>query len=250
MTSVQYGAGVALVYDRMFADPTPTEMTVQSLTPYVRGRDVLELGVGTGRIAVPLAGEARSITGVDNSPDMLRTFREKGVPANVTLVEADFRDPVPGRPGQRFDAAYSTLGSMACCLTRDDLRTALGHVRNVLHPGAVFCMEYYARELYLEVIRLTGGTMSTSLPGGEQMHTRLAVDPDTDIMTATTDVRAGNETTSFAEQVLLLDSAEITKLLRVAGFGAVHVAGGPEQPFIWYIAETPAQHPERTESTP
>ncbi|MGK5741614.1 methyltransferase domain-containing protein [Micromonospora sp. URMC 103] len=250
MTGVQYGAGVSRVYDRMFADPTPTTTTVQQLLPYLRGRDVLELGVGTGRIAVPVAGAARSVTGVDNSPDMLRTFRDKGVPDNVTLVEADFRDPLSDRLGGRFGAAYSTLGSMACCLTRDELRAALGHVRDVLHPGAIFCMEYYARELYLEVIRVTGGVMSAALPGGEKMRTRLAVDADSDIMTATTTVYAGDEPVRFAERVLLLDSAEIAGLMRNAGFASVHVTHGPGQPFIWYVAENPGTQHERTESTP
>ncbi len=47
-------------------------LTVEFLLPYARGRDVLEVGCGTGLILKEVAGEARRAAGVDLSAGMLR----------------------------------------------------------------------------------------------------------------------------------------------------------------------------------
>ncbi|WP_406740258.1 methyltransferase domain-containing protein [Streptomyces atratus] len=102
---VQYGTAVASVYDSLIAPAMPAEEAVDRLRPYVTGARVLEIGVGTGRVAIPVAAIAAEVVGVDNSRPMLDGFRTKGVPTNVSLVEADFRQPLALRGS--FDAAYS-----------------------------------------------------------------------------------------------------------------------------------------------
>ncbi|MYE32588.1 MAG: class I SAM-dependent methyltransferase, partial [Chloroflexi bacterium] len=49
------------------------------------GRDVLELGCGTGRVAVPLAASGVRVTGVDLSPAMLALARDRadGLPVRL-----------------------------------------------------------------------------------------------------------------------------------------------------------------------
>src|SRR6266487_2460372 len=58
---------------------------------------VVELGVGTGRIAVPIASEGIPVIGVDSSPGMLEVCRERAATAGVAeLVElrlGDLRTP-------------------------------------------------------------------------------------------------------------------------------------------------------------
>ena len=65
-----YGAAFADVYDAWYEDVTDVPSTVDTLVRLAGGGNLLELGVGTGRIAVPvaerLAGRAR-IVGVDAS---------------------------------------------------------------------------------------------------------------------------------------------------------------------------------------
>ena len=57
---------------------------------------VLELGVGTGRIAIPAAAMGRDITGVELSPSMLERARAKAgaapLPGTLTLIEADMSE--------------------------------------------------------------------------------------------------------------------------------------------------------------
>lgn len=63
-------------------------------------RSVLEVGVGTGRIAVPLAERGFQVTGIDISPSMLRKLLAKRTDIRVLLAEASL---TPFRPGS-FDA--------------------------------------------------------------------------------------------------------------------------------------------------
>ena len=70
-----------------------------------RGR-ALELGVGTGRIALPLAASGAVVSGIDNSPLMLDRLRDKPGAERLTLVCDDFLDvPIAGP----FDLIYSVF---------------------------------------------------------------------------------------------------------------------------------------------
>jgi len=67
-----YGEGFADVYDDWYAGITDVDVTVRAIVDLAgdRGR-VLELGTGTGRLAVPLAQAGLVVTGIDTSPAML-----------------------------------------------------------------------------------------------------------------------------------------------------------------------------------
>lgn len=68
---------------------------------------VLELGCGTGRVAIPLARAGLRVTGVDLSPAMLAIARERAAGVEVRFVEADLRAL---DLGERFDAVIAPLG--------------------------------------------------------------------------------------------------------------------------------------------
>jgi SAM-dependent methyltransferase len=71
---------------------------------------IIELGVGSGRVAVELLREGHELIGLDGSPAMLARARtradEAGVGERLTLIEADFRRPPPLRPAQRVIAPF------------------------------------------------------------------------------------------------------------------------------------------------
>src|SRR5690606_5445688 len=73
-----YGRSFAEVYDRWYPAEGSTEAAVRRLAELAgpAGR-VLELGVGTGRLALPLAAAGLSVTGMDASPGMLAVLRRK-----------------------------------------------------------------------------------------------------------------------------------------------------------------------------
>jgi SAM-dependent methyltransferase len=84
--------------------------------------EVLELAVGTGRVAARLAQAGWNVTGLDRSPEMLAVARAKtaGLP-NLRLVEADMRSYDLGRrfglviiPGHSFQNLLTADDQLAC----------------------------------------------------------------------------------------------------------------------------------------
>ena len=78
-----------------------------------QGGPVLELGCGTGRIAMPVARAGAHIVGIDRSDEMLARARKRIARARlggrVMLVRGDIRD-LPFRPRARFSAVIAAYG--------------------------------------------------------------------------------------------------------------------------------------------
>ena len=98
------------------------------------GGPVLELGVGTGRIAVPIAAVGISVVGVVTSAGMLEVARERAELAavDVDLHQGDMREPpIEGK----FPLVIVPFRSMLHMETNDDRRAALRAVAKHLAPG-------------------------------------------------------------------------------------------------------------------
>jgi ubiquinone/menaquinone biosynthesis C-methylase UbiE len=98
------------------------------------GGPVLELGVGTGRIAVPIAASGVRVVGVDLSAGMLEVARERASLAGVEidLRQGDMRDPPVD---ETFPLVICPFRSLLHMETDDDRRTALRAVSRGLSPG-------------------------------------------------------------------------------------------------------------------
>jgi ubiquinone/menaquinone biosynthesis C-methylase UbiE len=74
-----YGDRIAAVYDHQLPFPATrfTDATVEFLASIAGKRRVLELGIGTGRIAVPLAAKGLKVFGIDASEEMVAQMRGK-----------------------------------------------------------------------------------------------------------------------------------------------------------------------------
>lgn len=97
---------------------------------------VVELGVGTGRIAVPVAADGIRVIGVDSSVEMLAVCREQvelaGVAGLVDLRIGDYRDP-PVR--ERVELVLCPFRAYLHLHTDDDRLQALGAAYELLVPG-------------------------------------------------------------------------------------------------------------------
>jgi SAM-dependent methyltransferase len=116
-----YGDGIADVYDEWYAEATDVEGTVATVARL--GSTVLELGIGTGRLAIPMLEAGLVVHGIDASPAMVSRLRVK-VGDRIPVVIADFTD-VPVE--QTYDVvllAFNALlnltevGAQARCLRR------------------------------------------------------------------------------------------------------------------------------------
>jgi SAM-dependent methyltransferase len=112
-----YGDRFADVYDDWYQGLDDVDATVASLLELAGHGSVLELGVGTGRLAIPLAGAgaSRSITvhGIDSSAAMLDVMRAKPGAELVDLHVGDMVDDMPAGPFDMVFVAYNTLFNLA-----------------------------------------------------------------------------------------------------------------------------------------
>lgn len=85
-----YGGAVADVYDELYDSLFDTDGAVRCLRELAGTGSVLELGVGTGRLALPLAAGGLRVHGVDASEEMLARLRAKLGGSQVDATLADF----------------------------------------------------------------------------------------------------------------------------------------------------------------
>jgi SAM-dependent methyltransferase len=86
-----YGRHIADLYDATVRD-FPTELTVARLAELADGGAVLELGIGTGRLALPLAASGLRVAGIDGSPEMVAVLRAKPGGDRIPVVLGDFSE--------------------------------------------------------------------------------------------------------------------------------------------------------------
>jgi SAM-dependent methyltransferase len=104
---------------------------------------VLELGVGTGRVAVPIASAGIRVVGVDTSAGMLEVARERArlAAVEVDLRQGDLRDPPVD---ERFPLVVCPFRSLLHMETDVDRRAALRAVARSLEPGGRFVFDVFA----------------------------------------------------------------------------------------------------------
>lgn len=128
--------------DRMLPDEDIVEQTADFLIRSTGRPDpmVIELGVGTGRIALPLARRGAVVTGVDVSPTMLAACRAATGPADpeVRLIEADMRE---WQPPWQADLVYSVCGTLTYLTTVADQCRAMRVLASAVRPGGTVIIE-------------------------------------------------------------------------------------------------------------
>ena len=104
-----YGDAFADVYDDWYQDLSDVSALVTLIDEYSSGRALCELGVGTGRLALPLASHGFSVTGVDTSSAMLDRLRAADHQQTVTTFAGDMVDDMPSGPFDVMLIGFNTL---------------------------------------------------------------------------------------------------------------------------------------------
>jgi ubiquinone/menaquinone biosynthesis C-methylase UbiE len=111
------------------------------------GGRVLELGCGTGRIAIPLGRAGVRLVGIDRSEAMLARARQRvkraGLGSMVHLVRGDIRS-LPFRKTPRFAAVLAPYGILQSLLRERDLTQTLEAAHRVLVRGGTLGLELVA----------------------------------------------------------------------------------------------------------
>ena len=106
------------------------------------GDPVLELGCGTGRIAISLADQGFDITGIDNAPSMLSRAREKTAARGleIDLHEADARH---FKLDRQFNTIIFPANALCHILTREDFEALAASVRAHLTDTGAFVIDVF-----------------------------------------------------------------------------------------------------------
>jgi SAM-dependent methyltransferase len=179
------------------------------------GGPVLELGVGSGRIAVPIAASGIDVVGVDLSAGMLEVARESAELAGVALDlrHGDMRDPpIDGT----FPLVIAPFRSLLHMETDADRHAALRAVREHLVPKGRFVFDVFAPSK--EDIVETHGRWLEREPG-------IWERADWNEETRTLILRVRGETAEAEMSLAWLSVQEWKKLLREEGFVVEKVYG-------------------------
>lgn len=137
MTEDHFGVNVAARYDERTAD-MPVEPVVEFLRELAGDGAALELGIGTGRIALPLERAGVRVYGIDLSEAMVAKLREKPGGADVPVAIGDFATT---RVDGTFSLAYLVFNTINNLTTQDAQVACFDNVAAHLEPGGCFVIE-------------------------------------------------------------------------------------------------------------
>ena len=132
---------VAAGYDSssrdMFA-PQVVDPAVSFLEQLAGGGDALELGIGTGRIALPLSQRGVQVHGIDLSATMVDRLRAKPGAAAIDVTIGDFATT---RVARTFKLAYLVFNTIMNLTSQDEQVECFRNVAGHLQPGGFFVIE-------------------------------------------------------------------------------------------------------------
>jgi SAM-dependent methyltransferase len=114
----------------------------------------LELGIGTGRIALPLSQRGVRVRGIELSPAMVARLRAQPGADRIKVTVGDF---ATAQAGGTFDVAYLVRNTITNLTTQDEQVECFRNVAAQLKPGGCFVIENYIPRLQ-------------RLPPGETVH--------------------------------------------------------------------------------
>ncbi|MDP9295075.1 MAG: methyltransferase domain-containing protein [Actinomycetota bacterium] len=143
-----YGDRIADVYDErvqlMGLDNDAAVEFLARLSAEVRASTVLELAIGTGRIALPLKERGIDVHGIDISESMVAKLREKPGGSDIPVTMGNFADvPVEGS----YKLIYLVFNTLFALLTQAEQIRCFESVMAHLDPGGVFVIECFVPDI-------------------------------------------------------------------------------------------------------
>jgi trans-aconitate methyltransferase len=148
--NASYGDAFADVYDTWYEGISDVAATVATLAELAQlassvSAPIVELGVGTGRIAIPLAERVHPtpVVGIDASEAMLAVMAAKPAPVKVTTIVGDMVDGLPDSPLTIVFVAYNTFFNLPTSARQQQCFDA---VAARIAPGGCFVIEAFVPE--------------------------------------------------------------------------------------------------------
>jgi SAM-dependent methyltransferase len=154
---IHFDETIAATYDEDSAEmfePELLDATVDVLAGLAGEGRALELAIGTGRVAVPLAARGVGVSGIELSRAMLDRLRAKEGAADIETVEGDM---VTTRVDGEFSLVYLVFNTITNLTTQDEQVACFENAAAHLAPGGAFVIEVFVPILQ-------------KLPPGERFH--------------------------------------------------------------------------------
>jgi len=201
----RYDADAGDMFDPVILDPAVT-----FLAELAGSGRALELGIGTGRVALPLQQQGVEVHGIDLSPAMIRRLRSKPGGGAIAVTVGDF---AMAKVEGKFALAYLVFNTIMNLVTQDEQIACFKNVAAHLEPGGSFVVEVVVPELQ-------------RLPPGETVRaftvtpSRLGFD-EIDVVTQTGTSRHylidGDRVRVFAVPFRYVWPSELDLMARLAG---------------------------------
>src|SRR5689334_21974445 len=141
MDAATYGDKIAEIYDELFTDVPQAEIETLASLAGANGR-ALELGIGTGRVALLLAAKGIEVHGIDASSLMISKLRAKAGGENIPVTMDDLAK-VGNLKGGPFDLVYCVFNTFFALLTQEDQLKYFQGASSILATDGVFVLEEF-----------------------------------------------------------------------------------------------------------
>ncbi len=162
-----YGDRIADIYDDLYEGSMDTTATVDLLAELAGKGRALELGIGTGRVAVPLAARGVPVEGIDASKAMVEKLRRRPGGEDIPVTIGDFVDVVVDG---RFRLIYIPFTTFFALPSQSEQIRCLRNVAAHLEPDGCFVLDAFVPDL-----RRFHGGQAVSVPKVESDRVLLDV---------------------------------------------------------------------------
>jgi Methyltransferase domain len=146
-----YGERVAHTYDDWYT--TIDDGAIDLLSEFAGDGPALELGIGTGRIALPLSARNVQVSGIDASDSMVAQLRAKESEEKINVQMGNFADvDIEGK----FQLIYIVFNTFFALLSQDEQVRCFRNVASHLTSTGCFLIEAFVPDLN----RFTGGQVN------------------------------------------------------------------------------------------
>jgi SAM-dependent methyltransferase len=219
---MSFDAANAEVYDDL-ARRGDEEATVAFLAGLAEGGAALELAIGTGRIALPLAATGVHVDGIDFSPPMVAKLREKSGGDAIQVTMGDFADV--GVAGS-YQLIYVVFNSFFNLLTQDDQIRCFQNVAAHLDEGGSFVLEGGCTLSFIDHLRAGQYVEAEGIAVDAVRFDLLRLDPSTQMLYEN-HVRVSRDGVSFNPVVQRYAwPSELDLMARLAGLYLQERCGG------------------------
>jgi SAM-dependent methyltransferase len=137
-----YGERIAQIYDELYAEVE--DETIDLLQELANGGKALELGIGTGRVALPLYRRGVPVTGIDASQSMITRLRAKPDGGALQVVHGSFAEI---NIDEEFDLIYVVFNTFYNLRNQDEQVHCFRSIAEHLTPDGVFLVEAFVPDL-------------------------------------------------------------------------------------------------------